>query len=89
MKKVYFIHLVYICNVSYFNIPDGSRHGRDCMVVCLTTTMHSVPITITVASSNPADGEVYSIHYYEIKFVSDLRQIGGFSRYSGFLQQEF
>ena len=38
MKKVYFMHLVYICNMSYFNIPDGSLHGRDCMVVCLTTT---------------------------------------------------
>jgi hypothetical protein len=29
----------------------------------------------------------YSIQYYVIKFVSDLRQIGGFLRYSGFLHQ--
>jgi len=27
--------------------------------------------------SNPVHGEVYSIHYM-IKFVSDLRQVGGF-----------
>jgi hypothetical protein len=30
--------------------------------------------------SNPAHGEVYSIHYYVIKFNSDLRQVGGFLR---------
>jgi len=29
-------------------------------------------------SSNPDDGKVYSIHHYVIKFVSDLRQVGGF-----------
>ena len=28
--------------------------------------------------SNPAHGEVYSIQHYVIKFVSDLRQVGGF-----------
>ena len=31
-----------------------------------------------VVSSNPAHGEVYSIQHYVMKFVSDLRQIGGF-----------
>jgi hypothetical protein len=29
-------------------------------------------------SSNPAHSEVYSIQHYVIKFVSDLRHIGGF-----------
>ena len=28
-------------------------------------------------TSNPADGEVYSIQPYGIKFVSDLQQVGG------------
>jgi hypothetical protein len=37
-----------------------------------------VPITMKVVSSNPAHGEVYSIQHYVIKFVSDLRQVGGF-----------
>jgi hypothetical protein len=37
-----------------------------------------VPITTKVVSSNPVHGEVYSIHHYVIKFVSDLRQVGGF-----------
>ena len=30
-------------------------------------------------SSNPVHGEVYSIQHYVIKFVSDLRQVSGFS----------
>jgi hypothetical protein len=34
-----------------------------------------------VVSSNLAQGEVYSIHYYVIKFVSDLQQVGGFLRF--------
>jgi len=44
------------------------------MVVGFTTT------STTVVSSNPAHGEVYSIQLYVIKFVSDLRQVGGFLR---------
>jgi hypothetical protein len=32
-------------------------------------------------SSNPIHGEVYSIQHYVIKFVSDLRQVGGFLRF--------
>ena len=39
--------------------------------------MQSVPITTNV-SSNPIHGEVYSIQYYVIKFVSDLRQVSHF-----------
>jgi hypothetical protein len=37
-----------------------------------------VPITTNVMSSNPSHCEVYSIQHYVIKFVSDLRQVGGF-----------
>ena len=37
-----------------------------------------MPITTNVVSSNSAHGEVYSIQHYMIKFVSDLRQVGGF-----------
>ena len=39
-----------------------------------------VPITNEVVSSNPVHGEVHSIQNYVIKFVSDLRQVGGFLR---------
>jgi hypothetical protein len=38
----------------------------------------SVPFTNKVVSSKTVHGEVYSIQYYVIKFVSDLLQIGGF-----------
>jgi len=40
--------------------------------------MQSVSITTKVVSSNLAHGEVYLIQHYVIKFVSDLRQVGGF-----------
>ena len=40
--------------------------------------MQSVPITTKVVSSNPADGEVYSIQHCVIKIVSGFRQFNGF-----------
>jgi len=41
----------------------------------LQLPMQSVPITTDVVSSNLDQGEVYNI---VIKFVCDLRQVGGF-----------
>jgi hypothetical protein len=38
----------------------------------------SMPITTNLLSSNPVHGEMYSIQHYVIKFVSVLRQVGGF-----------
>ena len=40
----------------------------------------SVPITTKVVRSNPVHDRVYSIQYYVIKFVRDLRQVGDFLR---------
>ena len=40
----------------------------------------SVPITTKVVSLNPVHDEMYSIQHDVIKFVSDLRQVGGFLR---------
>ena len=55
------------------------RRGRDRMVVRFTTMyVQSVPVTTTIVSSNPVHGKVYSVQHYVIKFVSDLRQVGGF-----------
>ena len=42
--------------------------------------MQAMHITTNVVSSNPAHGEMYSLQRYVIKFVSDLRQVGGFLR---------
>ena len=42
----------------------------------LQLTMKSVPIITNVACSNPAHGDVYSLHYVTT-FVSDLRKVCG------------
>ena len=59
-------------------MPLNDRRDRDSMVIGLTTTC---AINVYVVTSNPAHGEVYSIQHYVIKFVSDLRQVGGFLRF--------
>jgi hypothetical protein len=46
--------------------------------VNLLLSVQSVPITITLAKSNIAHGEDYSIHHYVINCVSDLLQVDGF-----------
>jgi len=57
------------------------------MVVEFTITVQSMPITTNVVSSNPDHDEVYLVQYYVIKFVNDLRQVGGFYGYFTFLHQ--
>ena len=37
-------------------------------------------IYIVIMSSDPAHDEVYAIQHYVIKFLSDMRQVGGFLR---------
>ena len=46
----------------------------------LQLPVKSVPITTKVVSSNRAHGDVFSMQLYVIKFVSDLRHVGGFLR---------
>jgi hypothetical protein len=43
----------------------------------MTKTVNHVHNT-NVVSLHPANGKVYSIQHYVIKFVSDLQQVGGF-----------
>jgi hypothetical protein len=64
-----------IADSYHSTIGIGGRRGRDRMV-----PVQLVPITTKIVSSNRAHGEVYSIQHYVIKFVSDLRQVGGFLR---------
>ena len=40
--------------------------------------VQSMSITTKFVSSSSVHSEVYSIQHYVIKFVSDLRQVGGF-----------
>jgi hypothetical protein len=49
----------------------------------LQLPVQSVPLTTKVMSSNPANGGVYSIQHYVIKFASDLRQVSIFLRVNG------
>ena len=51
---------------------EGCCGGRERMVVGFIDTK--------VVSPNPTHGKVQSIHHYEIKFVSDLRQVCRFLR---------
>jgi len=44
----------------------------------LQLPVQSMSITTKHVSSNPVHGRVYLIQHYVIKFVSDLRQVGGF-----------
>ena len=84
------VYSIYICfdilsfvvvTLSTFSdayVIKGHR-GRDRMVVGFTLLpMQSVSITTNVASLIPANGEMYWIQYYVIKFISDLRQVDGF-----------
>ena len=61
-----------------FLIRIRDRHCR--MELDLQLPMQSVSTTTNVVSSNPSHGDVYSIQHYVIKFVSDVRQVGGFLR---------
>jgi hypothetical protein len=57
-------------------ISSRGRRGR----LDLQLPVQSVPITTKVVSSNTVQGEVYLIQHNVIKFVRDLRQVGGFLR---------
>ena len=57
---------------------DFSLNNIDIGVVVVLIVWQSVPITTNIESSNPAHGEVYSTQHYVIKFVIDLRHVGGF-----------
>ena len=77
---VFMAQILYIYKLKHSFYLRG-RRGRDQMVVGFTTlSVQSVPITTYVVSSNTVHGKVYSIQHYMIKFVSDLRQVGGFLR---------
>ena len=53
---------------------------RDRVVVGFTTTYAISAYNHWCCEFELHSGEVYSIQHYVIKFVSDLRQIGGFLR---------
>jgi len=66
--------------VFVIQFPHTSRLGRDRMVVGFTTTCVISAYHHLNCEFEFRTGEVYSIQHYAIKFVSDLRQVGGFLR---------
>jgi hypothetical protein len=73
-----FKKMQWTCSFNF--IPSTIGRGHDRMVVELKLPMRSMSITTQSVSSYPAHGEVYLIQLYVIKFVSDVRQVGGFLR---------
>ena len=61
-------------------IPDGTVVVVIVWWLNLQLRVQSVPITTKVVSLNRVHVEMYSMQYYVIKFLSDLRQVGGFLR---------
>ena len=55
----------------------------------ISSVVQSIPITTKVVSSNSSQSQcgVYLIQHYVIKLVTDLRQIGSFSRVLQFPHQ--
>jgi hypothetical protein len=66
--------------LTWYNLYKGVVKVVIVWYLYLQLPVQSVPITIKVVSSNPAHGKVCSIQHYVLKFVSDLRQVGGFLR---------
>ena len=50
----------------------------------LQLPVQSLPSTTKGVCLDPADGKMYSIQHYVIKFVSDFRKVNGFLRVSWF-----
>jgi hypothetical protein len=71
---------IYLQSINNFPIPNGVLRCHDRMVVGFKTT-HAVNIYHHQSCEfESSTGEVCSIKHYVIKFVSDLRQVGGFLR---------
>ena len=72
----YFVVITFILILKF----SWGCHGRDHIVVGFTTT-HAISAYYHFRCEfESRSGEVYSIQQYVIKFVSDLRQAGGFLR---------
>ena len=84
----YLLLLVELSNYTAFWTKCYMRGGRIFQIIFVYIgTFHrmvvgftTLPIITKVVSSNPPHGEVYSIQHHVIKFVGDLRQVGGFLR---------
>jgi hypothetical protein len=86
MIWIYFVHICVNILVCHYCITSSTLSGAVMDVIVwyldLQLPVQSVPIATKVVSSSPVHGEVYSIQYYVIMFVSDLWQVAdGFLRF--------
>ena len=70
---IYCFYLLSVYIVSIYQCITMVYENKDCLLDIMY-------LRTNVMSSNPACGEMYSMQHYVIKFVSDLRQVGGFFR---------
>ena len=90
IDNLYFILINLINSKTAIHMHISFYRSTDCTSLPMWSIwwlVQSVPITTKVVSSHPLHGELYSIQHYVIKFVSDLRQVGGYLRDSVFLHQ--
>jgi hypothetical protein len=88
--NLYFILINLINSKTAIHMQISFYRSTDCTSLPMWSIwwpVQSVPITTKVVSSYLLHGELYSIQHYVIKFVSDLRQVGGYLRDSVFLHQ--
>ena len=70
-----------LCIINYcFQDNSGDRHDRGRMIVGFTSTYAISAYHHKRYEFESCSGDVYSIQHYVIKFVNDLRQVGGFLR---------
>ena len=75
-SSMFLSQFIYVCAGEH----DFTQHGRPYGRWINNYHCNQCPITTEVAISNPIHGKVNLIRHYVIKFVSDLRQVGGFLR---------
>ena len=91
-KVQIFKTIIFVFRVLYICTCPSIKRGKGLSLVVilwqldLQLPMQTLYVTTKVVSLNPAHGEEYTIQYYVKKFVSDLRQVGGFLRVLRFPQ---
>ena len=90
MVNIEQIFIINYCNVRFTFVHITAaylkgRRGRDRMVVGFTTTYAISAYHYWCCEFEARSGR--GVQHYVIKFVSDLRQVGGFLQSSGFLHQ--
>ena len=80
---LFFLIVQWVFRYTYLHCitwPNRGIHGRDCMEVGFTTTCTAAISAYNHWCCEFKSQSEWGVQHYEIKFVSDLRQVGGFLR---------